>query len=265
VFRLIDAHIHLNQYNCKDVLKQIEQWKKAGIKGVVAVSTDLRSSYETLELAYKSPGFVLPCIGFHPEQVLPKAGEINELLTLIKSEQNNLSAIGEIGLPHYSYEKANFPSLEHYIELLEEFLDNAKQLSLPVVLHAVHDKAAIVYKLLQKYKGVEAHFHWLKAEKVTLQSILKSGYFVSVTPEVCYRKRDQQLVNEVPLTQLMIETDGPWPYGEIFENTKTTPLLLKETSKKIAEIKYTNINTIKEQTMKNTAHFYRHHLKELKL
>ncbi|RBW69215.1 TatD family deoxyribonuclease [Bacillus taeanensis] len=255
---MIDAHIHLDQYNREDLPAYIEKWKKAGIKGAVSVSTNLRSSYDTLELANQFPDFVIPCIGFHPEQPLPAECELNELLTLIRSERHTISAIGEIGLPHYSYENSKFPSLQHYIELLKIFIEKAKQLSLPVVLHAVHDKAAIVYELLQKYEGVNAHFHWLKAEKKLLQLIIEAGYFISVTPEICYRERDRQLVSQVPLSQLMLETDGPWPYHEIFENTKTTPLLLKEVVQKTAEIKKISSKNVKDLTTKNTAHFYRY-------
>ncbi|MEW5322846.1 TatD family hydrolase [Geobacillus thermoleovorans] len=45
---MIDAHIHLEQYT--DIDEQINHWQEAGITGVVAVSTDLRSSCRTLEL-----------------------------------------------------------------------------------------------------------------------------------------------------------------------------------------------------------------------
>src|SRR5690606_463411 len=63
---MIDAHIHLEQYEDTILPVQIEKWQEAGVKGVIAVSNDLPSSYWTLELHEKFPGFIHTAIGFHP-------------------------------------------------------------------------------------------------------------------------------------------------------------------------------------------------------
>jgi TatD DNase family protein len=41
---------------------------------------------------------------------------------------------------------------------------------------------------------------------------VEAGHFLGVTPEVAYRDRDRALVEAVPLSQLVAESDGPWPY-----------------------------------------------------
>ena len=65
-----------------------------------------------------------------------------------------------------------------------------------------------------KAKGVErAVFHWHKSPLDVTRAILDAGYLVSVTPEVVYRERDRELVEAVPLESLLVESDGPWPYG----------------------------------------------------
>jgi TatD DNase family protein len=40
----------------------------------------------------------------------------------------------------------------------------------------------------------------------------ENGYFISVTPDVVYDEEIQLLVQRYPLEQMMIETDGPWPF-----------------------------------------------------
>ncbi|WP_240473343.1 TatD family hydrolase [Salsuginibacillus kocurii] len=252
--RMIDAHLHLHRYN--DLDTRIPAWQAAGIQGVVAVSDDLASSYRTLELKTNYPDFIYVAIGFHPEQQMPTRSEVDEWRRLVRAERALLSCIGEIGLPHY--EAANLPQpLESYQERLAEFLTTAEQEQLPVALHAVHNKAELVYDSLQTYApNTPAHFHWLKAPRPALEKITAAGYMVSVTPEACYRERDQRLAAQVPMKQLLVETDGPWPFNGPFSNKETTPLLLIPLIEKIAEVKGVALADASHQLQVNAVQFY---------
>ncbi|HHY21867.1 MAG TPA: TatD family hydrolase [Bacilli bacterium] len=252
---MIDAHIHLHEYDENLLDEAIKTWQDAGINHVIAVANDLKSSYQTLELQQKFPDFVFASIGFHPESPLPSEQDVLEWSQLVRDEQERITAIAEIGLPHYHLPQFKH-SLEHYIELLQELLAVAATYRLPVALHAVHDKAEIVFNLLQQARIKYAHFHWLKAPKPVLHKIIDASYYVSVTPEVCYRQRDQELAKQVPLKQLLIETDGPWPFEAKFKSKRTTPLLLLDIVEKLAEVKATSFIEIAEQTMENTKACY---------
>lgn len=254
---MIDAHLHLDKYRKDKVADLINEWQDHSISGVIAVSTNLQSCYETLEWQVQFPDFVYPCIGWHPEQRLPCDKELLELIQLIHSEKDRIVGIGEIGLPHYSLGEHDSPPLEPYIEVLSVLLREAKAVNLPVALHAVHDKAAKVFELLQCETVRKAHFHWLKADNGTLEAIIEAEYVVSVTPEVCYRQRDQVLASRVPLDLLMLETDGPWPFSGPFQGIETTPMFLEKTARKIANLKDISIEKAKKQIRVNTQNFYR--------
>jgi TatD DNase family protein len=243
---MIDTHIHLDKYPREHVDKLIREWKLGGVEGVVAVSTNIASAYHTLELKEIYPEFIYAAIGYHPEQTLPKGQELNEFRSLIKKERNRIVAIGEVGLPHYELHALGNPPLEGYLELLQNFSELAVEQELPLVLHAVHDKAELAFNLLSQNKVSKAHFHWLKAPIPIIEKIVQAGYYISVTPEVCYRERDQKLVEQVPIRQLLLETDGPWPYSEAFSTRKTTPLFLHEVAAKVAEIKKVPLKEVKE-------------------
>jgi TatD DNase family protein len=249
---MIDTHIHLDKYPRDDLDKLIEEWRLGGVEGVVAVSTNLASAYRTLELKESYPEFVNAAIGYHPEQALPRVQELNELRTLIKAERTRIVAIGEVGLPHYALEALGNPPLEGYEELLNIFCQLAIEQDLPLVLHAIHDKAELALNLLSRNKISKAHFHWLKAPDPIINKIVHAGYYISVTPEVCYRERDQRLVRHVPLQQLLLETDGPWQYSEAFSYRKTTPLLLHEIAAKVAEIKGLPLREVEERCFLNS-------------
>ncbi len=253
VFFMIDSHIHLHQYDVDELETSVPTWKEAGIEKVVAVSMNWQSSIQTLTLHERFPDFVLPAIGYHPEQSLPTEEELDKLTTLIKENAQKVVAIGEVGLPYY--EKS---SNKQYEDLLEYFVKLSVHLDLPIVLHAVHDTAERALYLLKKHEVKKAHFHWLKAPEEVVKEIVEAGYYISVTPEVCYRKRDERLVEIVPLEQLLVETDGPWSYDGPFQNVETTPLLIEEICKVLANKKGKEVEEIMIQTSQNAKKLFQY-------
>ncbi|WP_126426790.1 TatD family hydrolase [Brevibacillus marinus] len=234
---MIDVHIHLEQYPAAQLASLIGQWQAAGVHKVVAVSTDLASSYRTLELKVRFPDFVCAAVGFHPERLPPSEREMAEMTSLIRRERHLLQAIGEVGLPHYELARLPDGALAQQLEVLRHFAALARELALPLLLHAVHDKAELALACLRAYAGVKAHFHWLKAEAPVVAQIVAGGHYLSLTPEVCYRERDQRLARQIPLERLLLETDGPWPFSGPFAGVPTSPLLLFQAAETIAMIK----------------------------
>lgn len=252
---MIDAHIHIEQYDERILEVSIERWRESGIEGVIAVSNDLPSSYRTLELQSRFPEFVHAAVGFHPERPLPTESHFLEWEKLVAVEKQKIVAIGEVGLPHYNL--TSLPaSLEHYTDLLSRCIDVGTRHQLPIALHAVHDKAALVLAMLKLRKIKNAHFHWLKAPLEVVVDIVKADYYISVTPEVCYRVRDQFLTKHIPITQLLIETDGPWPYSGQFKNQPTTPLHLLPMIKKLSDLYKVEDDEVIHATRNNTNKCY---------
>ncbi|HET7629675.1 MAG TPA: TatD family hydrolase [Bacillales bacterium] len=253
---MIDAHLHLDQYPPEQLDRLVETWRQSGVEAVVAVSYDLASSYRTLELKQRYPDFVYAAVGHHPEQPVPNEADRNELFALVSCERDSIAAVGEIGIPHYSLEAGEEKRLGAALDLLEDFLKLAKRADLPVALHAVHDKVGLALERLEKAKVNQAHFHWLKADPKHLKTICDSGYFLSLTPEVCYRKRDQKLAVSVPEHLLLVETDGPWPFQGSFEGKMTTPLFLKDALEFMAALRGCAMHEMRETTVRNTKKLY---------
>jgi TatD DNase family protein len=88
------------------------------------------------------------------------------------------------------------------------------------------------------------------------QAIVDAGYYISVTPETCYRDRDQALVAAVPLPNLVIETDGPWPYNGEFEGHPTEPTFLGRIVEAIALIKGVPAGHVADIVTTNTGRLF---------
>ncbi|WP_152396912.1 TatD family hydrolase [Paenibacillus guangzhouensis] len=258
--RAMDAHIHLDQYTPEDQQKLLSEAAAAGVSQVVAVSMRYDSTLATHALAQAYPEQVIPAYGFHPEQPLPSEESIAELLHWIREHQDERFAIGEVGLPYYNRIEAEATGqsfeLEGYIKLLDRFVQLAHELDRPIVLHAVYEDADIACDLLEKHQVTRAHFHWFKGAPHTVDRMIRNGYFISITPDVCYESEIQDLVRAYPIEQLMVETDGPWPFEGPFMGQQTHPKMVLDVIRVIADLKSIPVTDAASILYNNTVKLY---------
>lgn len=260
--KAIDAHIHLDSYEEADRQAMLEQAFGAGIEAVVAVSMHLDSCRTNASLAAQFTGRVFPAYGYHPEQpVLPEA-EQDDLFAWIRDKHaaGEAFAIGEVGLPYYSRtsaEEAGQPFDEApYPVLLDRFAGLAAELGRPIILHAVYEDGAKACDIMERHQVKKVHFHWFKGDEATIQRMVSLGYMISVTPDVAYEQEIKSLVEQYPLEQMMVETDGPWPFEGSYEGRMTVPQMVHDVCAHIAAIKQLPERTVREQLLRNTREFY---------
>ena len=249
--RLIDAHIHLDQYG-RDEIKSITSCPDTA--ALITVSTNLPSCKRNLELARNFPK-VKPAFGFHPEQKLPEDKELEELIKWMEAHREEMIAVGEVGLPYYLGKEQTIDK-QPYIELLEHFIKLAKKWEKPIALHAVYEDAPAVCALLEKHSVEKAHFHWFKGDGKTIERMISNRFFISVPPEVVYKEKIKKIVQQYPLGLMMGETDGPWPFEGPFAGKMTRPAMMKNSIKAIAHIKNLPEQEVAETIFRNTIYFY---------
>lgn len=252
---VIDAHIHFDLYKEAEQEEIIQSLEEHNIEGLITVSEHLESAERNLKLAEKYEK-VYPAFGYHPEQSLPEAREVEKLIDFIMNHQEKMIAIGEVGLPYYLRKKQGYIELERYIDLLETFIITAKKTAKPIVLHAVYEDAPIVCGLLEKHSIEKAHFHWFKGDSAVIERIRANGYFISIAPDILYEQEIQEIAKGFPIEQLMVETDGPWPFEGPFENKMTHPKMMHYTLETIAKLKGMSRESMYKQIYKNTKEFF---------
>jgi TatD DNase family protein len=191
--------------------------------------------------------------GIHPEGFWDER-EAKNTRRRIRNHRSEIVAIGEVGLPYYSLSKARQSQgpLAVHLKRLEPFVALAQELDLPLILHAVHQSVAPTLELLQRHGISKAHFHWLKAPAPVVKQLAAADYYISVTPEVCYRRRDQELVRLVPKHLLLVETDAPWPYEGRFAGQSTEPKMVWDAVRTIAQVWKRGVDEVAQQIRDNT-------------
>jgi TatD DNase family protein len=233
---MIDTHVHLDADQYADPSQAIKRARDAGVAAMVAPGTGAASNRAVLELARRFPRVVYAACGFHPERFELTDADADDAIAMIRAERDAVCAVGEVGIPWYGDGARSPERVERARAFLRRFAEAAVECDLAVIVHAPHDSAREALEVLQEARVRRAVFHWHKSDDATTRAVIDAGYFISLTPEVAYRERDQKLARSIPLGRMLVETDGPWPYAGPFAGRPTEPAMALEAVDAIAKV-----------------------------
>lgn len=252
---IIDSHCHLHDRAFGDLRETLSTALAHDVWGLVAVGCDHETNARTLAAAGAAPKSVWACLGFHPDWTQLGDLELERVEQQLAQHHHQIVALGEVGLPWYSLAEAPDPValMTRGRERLHRLLRLAVRYDLAVALHAPHGAAVGALEALRQHGVERAVFHWHKAPVDVTRAIVDAGYFISVTPEVVYRDRDRELVEQVPLASLLVETDAPWRYGGEFEGLASGPWFAARVAEEVAKIKRMPVDDVMYQLSTNTS------------
>jgi TatD DNase family protein len=255
---IIDSHCHLHDPAFTDLRETLSTALAHDVWGVVAVGCDPETNRRTLAAAAAAPKSVWACLGFHPDWLRLGDDDLDRVEQQLAAHHHRIVALGEVGLPWYSLESAADPAtvMSRGRDRLHRLLALAARYDLAVALHAPHGAAVGALEALRRHGIERAVFHWHKAPPDVTRAIVEAGYLVSVTPEVVYRERDRELVEQVPLTSLLVETDAPWRFGGEFEGLPSGPWLAARVAEEVAKLKRLPVDDVMFQLCTNACRLF---------
>jgi len=255
---IIDSHCHLHDPAFADLRETLKTAHAHDVWGIVAVGCDPETNALTLAAAGKAPKSVWACLGFHPDWTKLTDADLDRVESQVREHHGRIAGLGEVGLPWYSLEGASDPAaiVSRGRERLERILALAVRYDLPVALHAPHGAAAQALEALKRHGVERAVFHWHKAPPEVTRAIVDADYLVSVTPEVVYRARDRELVTQVPLEALVVESDAPWKYGGEFAALASGPWLASRVAEEVAKLRRMPVDDVMHALSTNACRLF---------
>ena len=256
--RFVDAHIHLADKDyAQNVDAVVNDAKQLGVAALVTNSTDLESSHRSLKLAEEYPDHVYAALGIHPWNTKQlKPNEVQDTVKLILSNKENrqkVVAVGEIGLDA-SYSGNGEPT-EIQKQVFHDMLLVAEKTSLPVVIHSRGSTSEIV-NMLPSYQLGKVLLHWFSQPHSLIGTIVDRGYSITEGPPVLYSGGMQEIIRQIPLTNLMTETDGPVRFRGPFNGKLTTSAFIPTVVETISELKGKEKSEVSEQIFQNFVDFF---------
>ena len=107
-----------------------------------------------------------------------------------------------------------------------------------------------------KRRGV---IHCFQADQKTAEEFIKLGFYIGFTGLITFPNINQELlevVKEVPLDRILLETDCPFLAPASYRDQRCEPWQVKFTAQKIAEIKNLPFEEVVEATTKNAVELF---------
>jgi len=268
---LTDTHCHLDFHKFdEDRAAVIERAEQAGLVRILIPALSVTSSLSAIKLAESHP-MLYAAIGVHPTETLEFRPEtLDELRKL--SAHPKVKAIGEIGLDYY------WDSAPHVVQrqALEAQLDLATELELPVIIHlrekgdaAGGSCAEDAMSILEEWvSGLSAEkealrqnpgvLHSFSGSLETAQRAIGRNFYIGITGPVTFKNalRKQEMVAQLPLENLLIETDAPYLTPHPHRGKRNEPAFVSEIADKIAQLQSRNREEVAAVTTNNAARLF---------
>ena len=247
--RLCDTHAHIcDPLFDEDRSEVLARAEAAGIGAVVAVGEGLEDARRNMDLAGRH-SLLRPAAGLYPTILDPVEAE--ELHAFIRRQRAGLVAVGEVGLDFWAVKELDERIIQK--EIFRSFIELAKELDLPLNVHS-RSAGRPAIALLLECSAPKVQLHAFDGKASTAMPAIEAGYFFSIPPSVIRSRQKQKLIKNIPLSQLLVESDspvlGPRP------DQRNEPVNIEISIRSIADIKKVGDAEVRKAVAENTASLY---------
>jgi TatD DNase family protein len=208
-YDIVDIGVNLAHRSFqRDRREVIERAFAAGVRTMVVTGTSVAGSEEGLWIARTYPGQLFSTAGVHPHDSKNCTEQTMSDLRRLAAHKE-VVAIGECGLD-FNRDFSPRPLQEKWFEAQVAL---AEELGRPLFLHERDAQERFCAILKGVRKSTPAVVHCFTSGYDELRTYLDMGLHIGITGWICDERRGmhlRELVNEIPLERLMIETDAPF-------------------------------------------------------
>ena len=254
---IFDTHAHYDDERFDEDREEVlEKIRRAGVKHFVNVAADLKSVDTTLELVKENKD-AYAALGIIPGECGElKESDITDIADKIMSFDRTV-AVGEIGLDYYWDEN---PPKEIQKKWFIRQIDLARQTKKVLIIHS-REAAADTLNIMKsedagKIGGV---IHCFSYHREIAEEYVKMGFFLGIGGVLTFKnaKKTVEVVKDIPLENLVLETDCPYLAPTPHRGERNSSDLLVLVAEKIAEIKGISIEEVYDKTYANAVELFR--------
>ena len=250
---LFDTHAHYDDdWFDEDRDALLSSMPERGVGLIVNPGITVETSRQAIAMAEKYP-HMYAAVGIHPENChdfVP--AHIDELRELARHPK--VVAIGEIGLDYYWDTN---PPREFQQEVLRAQMALAQELQLPVIIHD-RDAHADTLAIVREFPAVTGVFHCYSGSVEDARTLVKMGWMLSFNGAATFKnaRKAPEVIAEVPLERLMIETDAPYLAPVPHRGKRNDSSLVHPVAEKLAQIKGLTAEEVEKATWDNGTRFF---------
>lgn len=245
--KLIDSHCHLDfEQFAEDHQQVLNEAIELGITDFVIPGVEASKWQSLIEFCQLNSSCHF-ALGIHPYFLSSyKVGDLKQLALLI--EDSNAVAVGECGID------SSIENIELQQQIFEQHIMLSNQFAKPLIVHHRKSHHLILQcfkKLKPEYGGV---IHAFSGSLQDAEKYLSYGFKLGVGGTITYdrAKKTREVIKQVPLEHLLLETDSPDMPVSGRQGLRNEPKYLVNALDALAELKAMDKEHIAQQTYINT-------------
>jgi len=232
---LVDSHCHLNYFDRSEVDEIIKQARQDGIGIINNISTKLTDFEEVYSYTEKYEN-IYCSVGIHPNEVIEHpVFTMEDIITLTQREK--VVGIGETGLDNHYTTKNKSQQTEAFLMHIEA----SRRTNLPLIIHTRDADDDMINILNQEMKKGEfcGVIHCFTGGEKLAKMAIDLGLYISVSGIITFKNSTdlREIVKNIPIDKLLIETDAPFLAPSPYRGKQNRPAYVKFVAEKLAEIK----------------------------
>ncbi|WP_295516142.1 TatD family hydrolase [uncultured Stenotrophomonas sp.] len=249
---MVDSHCHLDASEFDpDRTAVIERARAAGVQAQVVPAVTAASWPKLREVCQQAPG-LYPAYGLHPMFLAEhRPGHLDQLRDWIERERP--CAIGECGLDFFVDGLDAQAQQDYFIGQLKL----ARDFDLPVIVHARRAVDAVI-AAIRRIGGLRGVVHSFPGSPEQAAQLDKLGFLLGLGGPLTYERaqRLQRLVRDMPLQQLLLETDAPDQPDAGIRGERNEPARLSVIARHVAALRGTDVETVARATSENAQRLF---------
>lgn len=272
---LFDSHTHLNNEGYTEEQRQalMDEIAASDVSYVMDVGFDLESSVKAIEHA-RANDWCYAAVGVHPHDAKSLDDMTLELIRGL-AKKDKVQAIGEIGLDfHYDLSERD---VQRY--WFRRQIQLANELKMPIAVHSREADQETMDILKEegafsaerqswfpKRKGPDGELlpdsrvllHCFSGSRELAKQYVKLGATLSICGPVTFKnnRKTQEVVRDIPIEFLLVETDAPYLTPEPFRGRKNKSPYVEHTARRVAVLKGISYEEAARITCENAKVFY---------
>jgi len=250
----VDTHVHLDDTRYDpDREALLDRAREAGVRTLVSIGTALEDSVWAADFAARTPG-VYAAVGVHPERAGEfKAEQMGAFAELARAPK--VVAVGEVGLD-YHREGASLAEQEPTFRAMIALARAARK---PLVIHCREASEDTLRILREDWEpSLGGVFHCFAGDAAAAKGALDLNFDIAVGGVLTFKNAQalRDVVREVPLGRLVLETDGPWLAPQAWRGKRNEPAYVPAVAAQLAQVKGLPLEAVAEATTRNARRLF---------
>jgi TatD DNase family protein len=230
---LVDSHCHLDFPDFAPEREAvIARARAAGVGTMLTISTRL-DEFSAVRAIAEAHDDIWCSVGAHPHEAADHAATSAAELAAFAAHPRVIG-IGETGLD-FHYEHSPRAVQEH---VFRTHIAASHETGLPLIVHAREADAEIA-RILAETRPPAGVLHCFSSGRGLAEAALELGFYISISGIVTFRKAEElrDIVRDVPLDRLLVETDAPYLAPVPYRGKRNEPAYVAATAAAVAALK----------------------------